>query len=214
MCDFEDKFDFENSQYFAIAYAKLFNCKVCLWLDTVVNTTNSKKTQYFRQAFVQICPGLYADAFGGFTNISSHYQGYDHNEVNVKVCDTIDEAKQILRKLKVPYTDPAIKQTVLQFLSNNVLCFEYDVNKLFNRNHIQKLGEAVITDAEPKEPDTMYFRDYLQDKQIVTVYKKSIQLQQFLKMLTGRSAYVTAENWRKYICSVTIDVRPRSRKND
>lgn len=197
---FEDKFDFETSQYFAIAYAKLFKCKVCLWLDTVKNTSNSKQTQCFRQAFVQICPGLYADAFGGFNDISSHYQGYDHNEVNIKVCDTVDEAKQILRKLKVPYTDSAIKQTVLQFLSNNVLCFEYDYNRLTNTSNVYKRGEAVITGVESKEPDTMYFRDYLQDKQIVTVYKKSIQLQQFLKMLTDRSAYVTAENWRKYIC--------------
>lgn len=199
MCDFEDKFDFETSQYFAIAYAKLFNCKVCLWLDTVTNTTNYKKTQYFRQAFVQIYPGLYADAFGGFTDISSHYQGFDHNEVNIKVCDTVDEAKQILRKLKVPYTDPAIKQTILQFLSNNVLCLEYDVNKLLSTCNIFRFGGAVITGEEASEPNTIKFRDYLQDKQIVTVYKKSIQQQQFLKMLTGRTAYVPAENWRKYI---------------
>ena len=195
---FEDKFYFENSQYFAIAYAKLFNCKVCLWLDTDYYARDPKKSVRLCHAFVQIVPGLYADAAGGFTQLSCRYHDFEYNEVNIKVCNTLDEAKQILRKLDVPYTDSQTKHEVLEFLSNNVLCFEYDYNKLTNTHNIYKRGGAVITGEDTMEPDTMFFREYSQDKRMLIRCKRHIQQRQFIRMLTGNDAFVPAPNWRRH----------------
>lgn len=193
---------YEYSQYFAIAYAKLYNCKICLWTDTDYYAVGTKPIHYLCHAFVQVCPNLYVDAAGAFTQISTRYADFDYNEANIMVCDTVDKAKSVLRKIDVPYTDKEVKHKVQQYLKNNVLCYEIYRNYLQDKK--QKMYAVVVSASQvqvggsTKIPQIYYYRYDAQCKNLVGTLK-TMPAYHFRNSMTGKTSFAPAVDWQKYV---------------
>lgn len=116
-----DKYMYGYCQYFALAFAEMFNGKVCLWLDVDYAAPDERHSTRLCHAYVEILDGLYVDAAGAFHNINVRESEFEYNEQHI-VKLSIDNAKKYLRKLGIPYGDTETKREVREFLRNNMLC--------------------------------------------------------------------------------------------
>ena len=101
----------ELSQYFAFAVSDMFKSPVYFMMngDTFVH------------AFVEVLPNYFLDAKGFFHNIEERSE-FKHTDIN-SFC--LKDAQELLKKLKVKYTDVAHKKCVREYLRNNMLTFDY-----------------------------------------------------------------------------------------
>lgn len=118
-----DKYMHGCCQYFALAFAEMFNGRVCLWLDVDYDAPDEQHSTRLCHAYAEIVDGLYVDAAGAFHNISVRESDFEYNEQHI-VKLSIDDAKKHLRKLGIPYGDTEIKREVREFLRNNTLCLD------------------------------------------------------------------------------------------
>lgn len=123
-------------QYFAIAFAELFNCKVCLWLD--YDEINDR--EILCHAFAELQPGIFVDAKGVFYDLAERECDFEFNYKKV-VDGTIDEMKAVLKRIKVPFTNTEAKKNAREFLRNNMLTF--DLNGQLCGLYYSKYKESV-----------------------------------------------------------------------
>ena len=109
-------------QYFAIQAAEMFHGKVCLWLDEDYEINEDYPTTVLCHAYAKIAEGLYVDDYVAFGSIKDREDEFEYNEQNIVEC-TIEEAKKILKDLKIPFTNPEMKKNAREFLRNNMLAF-------------------------------------------------------------------------------------------
>lgn len=118
-----DKYMHGYCQYFAIAFAEMFDGNVCLWLDVDYDAPDEQHSTCLCHAYAELSDGLYVDAMGAFCNISVREDEYEFNEQHI-VRLSVEDAKKQLRKLGVPYGDEKTKREVKEFLHNNMLCLD------------------------------------------------------------------------------------------
>ena len=114
--------------YFAIQAAEMFNGKVCLWLDRDY-TLEEGKDIVLCHAYAKIADGFYVDAYGPFSDISQRENEFEFNEQEIVEC-TVEEAKKILKSLKVPFTNREGKRNAREFLRDNMMVFDILYNNI------------------------------------------------------------------------------------
>jgi hypothetical protein len=111
--------------YFAIEAAKFFGGKVVLWLD--YDEINDRII--LCHAYCEIVPNLYIDALGTFSDIKEREDEFEFNEKNIITYNSIEDAKNELKKLKIPFTTPQDKKEARDFLRNNMAVVRIAHNK-------------------------------------------------------------------------------------
>lgn len=111
-------------QYFAIEAAKIFEGKVVLWFDN--DEINDRVV--LCHAYCEIIPNLYIDALGTFSNVSEREDEFEFNEKNIFTY-TIDEAKEELERLSIPFDNEDDINEARDFLKNNMAVLEIGQNK-------------------------------------------------------------------------------------
>jgi len=108
--------------YFAIQVAEMFHGKVCLWLDEDYEINEDYPVTVLCHAYAKIAEGLYVDAYGPFSDIREREDEFEYNEQDIVEC-TVEEAKKILKDLKIPFTNPEMKRNAREFLRNHMMAF-------------------------------------------------------------------------------------------
>lgn len=109
-------------QYYALAIADLLGGKIGLWLDRNYDFPEGKDI-VLCHAFACISNGLFIDADGAFKNISEREDEFEFNEQYIKLY-SVEEAKKILKSIKVPYTEVKEKRNVREHLRNTMHVFD------------------------------------------------------------------------------------------
>ena len=103
-------------QYFAFEAQKMYGGKICLWLDL----DEMSGTERLCHAFLEIAPGFCLDAYGVFSNLDERTEEFEYNYINVVSC-THKEAEEVLKRIKLKYTDSTLKKNAREYLRNNRL---------------------------------------------------------------------------------------------
>ena len=103
-------------QYFAFEAQRLYGGKICLWLDL----DEMSGTERLCHAFLEIAPGFCLDAYGVFKDLSEREEEFEYNYINVVSC-TPSEAEEVLKRIRLKYTDTTLKKNVREYLRNNRL---------------------------------------------------------------------------------------------
>lgn len=144
---------YNASQYFAIAFTELFGGKVCLWLDKVdldVDKNSYKEKDIskvtFYHAFSELTTDTYVDSVGLFNNIyvlEENFKYYDCTR-QIIITKTLENTKEFLNTLKVPFKDTEIKRNVREYLRNNILTFSIQEKEVrYNLGLIGRKGNEL-----------------------------------------------------------------------
>lgn len=171
------------SQYFAIEFAKLFNCKICLWLEE----DKIEGKEILCHAFAKIANNLYVDAYGVFTHISERYDDVKHKSVKI-VEHTIEETKIRLKMAGVAITKPNIKRNVREYLRNNILLFNININ---NMNYtVGYYGKSKVANT-----DNVMLRVYNTKNDTFSEYITQINMCSFLQTIKKSLGFCYDEKW-------------------
>ena len=173
-------------QCFAIQAAEMFHGKVCLWLDRDY-TLEEGKDIVLCHAFAKIADGFYVDAYGPFSDISQRENEFEFNEQEIVEC-TVEEAKKILKSLKVPFTNAEGKRNAREFLRNNMLTFDY-----FQNGYTYTMGICAITNVAGNPCVLTYSYD-IHKKQCGS-YVHTIPLQIFINNIQNVHGFVLSKGW-------------------
>ena len=179
----KDEYFYTKSQYFAIEAAKLYNGKVCLWIDSTKHSSNFNMIKILCHAYAKITDDLYVDAYGTFTNIEQRASMFKYGQKEVIEC-TVDEAKGILKEMNVPFTKTEDKRNAREYLRNNVLVFDI----LFN-NEKYTVGLYNHIDAE------VHIISYNSTKNIFGKFISRVNANQFVKGITKAYGFKENKGW-------------------
>lgn len=175
--------------YFAIEYFNMFGGKICLWLDK--DEINDKEV--LCHAFVELAPGLCVDAKGAFRELTERYDDFEFNYVNVVSC-TLEEAKTVLKRLGIKYTDANAKKNAREFLRNNMLTFYV----LYAPNHgFYNFGiESHSLEGEPRGHfDRLNVRIYDVTKRKFDSMSHNIFTNVFIDGIEESLGFISNTNW-------------------
>lgn len=185
---FRDKYMHGYCQYFAIAVAEMFGGKVCLWLDKDYDAPDEEHSIRLCHAYAMLAEDFYVDVDGFFKHISIREDEFDFNEQNIAVL-SIDEAKKLLRKLRIPYGDAETKREVISFLHNYLLCFSAGI--YYSKEEVYGL------DCVGRRRDFIGLVKYDVNKQTVgdlTVAPRTFATNRVIKSL----GFLPAPSWYKH----------------
>lgn len=140
-------------QYFAFEAQKIYGGKICLWLDL----DEMSGTERLCHAFLEIAPGFCLDAYGVFNDLKEREEEFEYNYINIVSC-TPAEAEEVLKRIKLKYTDTTLKKNVREYLRNNRLLMKvkhsngYIYNFTFSAR--TKMGTAdcmIVNDYSEKD---------------------------------------------------------------
>lgn len=170
-------------QYFAIEAAKMFNGKVVLWLDH--DEINDKIV--LCHAYCEIVPNLYVDALGTFSNISEREEEFEFNKKKILTC-TINEAKEELKRLKIPFTNVEDKKEAREFLRNNMA-----VVKIEHNNSIRSVGIY----AKNNSFKDILFLSYMEKEEKFLPLIHGFGWKYFAKNIKSHEGFKYCKNWYK-----------------
>ena len=130
-----DKEHYEHGlcHYFAIELAKLYKCPIHFWLDEYdFNDGNDFATTVLCHTYLEIAKGIYLDAYGVFTDISECEDDFEYNTEKpiIHICNNLDDAYNLLKTLKITYTNIEHKRNAREFLHNNILTLGVRYNNI------------------------------------------------------------------------------------
>lgn len=180
-----------NSQYFTLEYVKEIGGTPCFLIDL--------ETGLLRYSCVEIAPKLYVDIGGAFTSFKS--RGIDEStELQIIRFNTLEQAKDYLKYLKVRYTDVYIKRDIRTFLRNTILTFTVQS---------PNVGD-VTTDIGIIGVDRLNVAEYFNNGNVIYLFydtKKSKFIELYTSMskirlrdlYIGNSRFEKFENWQKKV---------------
>lgn len=171
-------------QYFAIEAAKMFNGKVVLWLDH--DEINDKIV--LCHAYCEIVPNLYVDALGTFSNISEREEEFEFNR---KMIDTytVNEAKEELKRLKIPFTNVEDKKEAREFLRNNMAVVEIDIKN----SGLRPVGIYIKNESFK----SILFLSYMKQENKFLPLIHGLEWNYFVKNIKTHCGFKYCKNWYK-----------------
>ena len=179
----ETKYMHGYCQYFAIEAAKMFNGKVVLWFDY----DEIQDKTVLCHAYCQIIPKLYIDALGTFSDISEREEEFEFNKQNIIIC-SIDEAKEELKKLKIPFTNVEDKKEAREFLRNNMA-----VVTLEHNNSLRQVGIY----AKNESFKSILFLSYMKQENKFLPLIHGLEWNYFVKNIKTHCGFKYCKNWYK-----------------
>ena len=116
----EREYFYKLNPYFALQFAEVYGGKVYI----VTSFNHLERKREFVNAFVGFVPGVFIDAKGVFYNVLGRSEDFQYRDADVIKCNSIEEAKSLLKSLKVSYTNAVDKKNVREFFRNNMPTFE------------------------------------------------------------------------------------------
>ena len=170
-------------QYFAFEAQKMYGGKICLWLDLDEMTGKERLCH----AFLEIAPGFCLDAYGVFSSLDERKDEFEYNYINVVSC-THKEAEEVLKRIKLKYTDSTLKKNVREYLRNNMLTFDY-----FQNGYTYTMGICAITDFAGTECVLTY--SYDMTKKVWGSYIHRIPLDAFVANIQKVYGFIPNKGW-------------------
>ena len=171
-------------QYFAFEAQKIYGGKICLWLDLDEITGNERLCH----AFLEIAPGFCLDAYGVFSNLDERTEEFEYNYINVVSC-THKEAEEVLKRIKLKYTDSTLKKNVREYLRNNRLLMKVK----HSNGYIYPFTFSARTSAYGK--DRVIVNDYFEKEKRSGKLAHTISIEELVSGLTEVPKMVEDINW-------------------
>ncbi len=176
--------------YFAIQVAEMFYGKVCLCFDREYGK-NKDEDIGLVDAFAKIADGFYVDADGAFFNISDRDAYMGKNNKYILEC-TIEEAKQILKKIGISYTNTEMKKNAREFLRNNMLAFYVLYGDgYYNFGLCGRIAEG----PERGSFDFVLLNSYNSNQNSFGQFVSKIHTNLFIKGINRTYGFIPNKNW-------------------